>query len=77
MLKWSKWINNIRSVPGGEVMKTANEENQHWLNVTDLDDGSFYEFVVVAVNGGGLESRSEPTKLHIGTGTWILQSSYQ
>ena len=42
------------------------DEDQKWTNITGLDHGELYEVRIVAVNGKGVETRSEPRKIRIG-----------
>ncbi len=52
----------------GEWQKTEKVMEPHWLNITDLDEGFEYEFVVVAISGSGKESRSNAVKRQVGPG---------
>jgi len=50
------------------------EAEQNWLNVSDLETGSEYEFRVVAMNNGANKTASEPTIIYIGArkGLYLL-----
>ena len=42
------------------------DDDHTWANVTGLDFGDDYEFRIVAVNGAGEETRSEPKTIRVG-----------
>jgi receptor-type tyrosine-protein phosphatase zeta len=46
--------------------KVYPEGDENWVNISGLDTGDHYEFVVVAVNGDGDETRSDPSVIQIG-----------
>jgi len=49
-----------------EWLETDPEGEHNWLNVTDLEPGETYEIVVIARNGNGDETSSEPKYITIG-----------
>ena len=42
------------------------DEDHHWTNISGLDFGDEYEIVIVAVNGAGEETRSDPKRVQVG-----------
>jgi len=42
------------------------EDEHNWLNVSDLETGTEYEFRVVAMNNGANKTVSEPTVIYVG-----------
>lgn len=46
--------------------KSSDLENEHnWINVTELESGAEYEFLVVAQNNDGEETKSDPQIIFI------------
>ena len=46
--------------------RTPIQTEHNWANITNLTPGGIYEIQVVAVNGGGEETRSTPKTITVG-----------
>jgi len=56
---------------------TVGPESEHnWLNVSDLETGTEYEFRVVAMNNGDNKTVSEPTVIYVGARKGQCNSSF-
>jgi len=49
-----------------EWIRVGPTDEHNWLNVSDLDSGTEYEFRVVAMNNGDNTTASNPTVIYVG-----------
>jgi len=60
------WWTDLLAGSDDEWTTVGPEAEHNWLNVSDLETGSEYEFRVVAMNNGDNKTASEPTVIYVG-----------
>ncbi len=67
------WILTPGEANWTQVPPAPERITEHWINVTDLEHGQIYEFVVVAVNSKGNHTHSEPEIVTVGADAGLWQ----